>query len=251
MGVIIDNPILWREAVPRPLRRARPWHWVGLTLLIALLPVAIVLVLGDEETSVLGYVLIWIWALCTILIGMMHTCRSIVQERVQGTWDLLVLSRLRPHEIVFGKLLAALLPSWTLGFLLLPTAVCLIAMSRIPEPYLPLLYGYIVAVVGGAAAASLGLYCSMRCASVGNAQLLAFMIAFVTYAMTAIVMGVAVPVLAFGTESMILLIVVATLVLLTPGIASLADLLYRFYRLDGAHRGAGQAKPPAPGAEGS
>ena len=123
---------------------------------------------------------VWMWAGITVLVVAAQTSRAIVQERAQGTWDALLLTRLRPREIVWGKLLGSLIPMWLLGIPLLPA--CLVAGARTPASshlgywlsLSPLAFGLATATIGALGLGSLGLYASMRCSSVWAAQLWTF-----------------------------------------------------------------------------
>jgi len=182
MGLIRDNPILWREATPRFFRRISPR--VRTVVVAGLGVVAIgggvaVYLAGatgaDETRYTIGIVVAWTWAGATLLLVPARAARSVVHERRQGTWDAVVLTRLRPAEIVFGKVLGALAPFWAVGILLLPAFAAL--ALRTPDLgelaglfiFVALTYG--AAVVGGFCLASLGFYVSLRTSSVVNAYL--------------------------------------------------------------------------------
>jgi ABC-type transport system involved in multi-copper enzyme maturation permease subunit len=55
---------------------------------------------------------------------------SITLEREHKTWNALLLSRLKPREIILGKFWAALLPVWGLLPVALPLGVLTTAMSK-------------------------------------------------------------------------------------------------------------------------
>jgi len=240
MGVLRDNPIIWREAVPKPLRRVPPESWIALGLSASLIPATLVLTFMETEyDAILGLVTMSGWAACSVLIGMMHTARTIVQERVQGTWDALLLTRLRPREIVLGKLLAALLPLWAVGLILLPTCTALVPISQAPSPLLSPLYLYAGAIVAGFSFASIGLYCSMRCSTVGSAQLLAFLLASAVYLVASISTRFCWFIFRLPYRSFTLAFVIALGFELTllPGLVALLRLIHQFGKLDAAHRG--------------
>jgi ABC-2 type transport system permease protein len=55
---------------------------------------------------------------------------SITLEREHKTWNALLLSRLKPREIILGKFWAALLPVWGLLPVVLPLGILTTAMSK-------------------------------------------------------------------------------------------------------------------------
>ncbi len=236
---LLDNPIIRREAVPRLVRRASS----RVRVILAVVALAGSFVLGAHLAAiskgfseVIATAAVATWSGLSLLVAALGSSSSIVQERMSGTWDGLIMSRLGGRGIVLGKLLGTLLPLWTVGIILLPMVLLLLAASR-PDPDIvyAVLTAYGVAIVGGAAAASLGLYCSMRCRSVASAQFLT------------IVLGVIITLVAQFTAlrlmrhmylySDALYAIVHLALLLSPGLLMLVDLLTRFDTLDGYHRG--------------
>ncbi len=234
---LLDNPILRREAVPRLIRRAGP----GIRFILAVVALGGSVLLGDYLASisrgfseVIATAAVMAWSGLSLLVAALSSSSSIAQERMSGTWEALIMSRLGGRGIVLGKLLGTLLPLWTVGVILLPMVLLLLAGSRAdPDILRAILVAYGVATVGGAAAASLGLYCSMRCRSVASAQFLT------------IVLGVIITLVAqFGALILtgpvyvsggVLYGVVYFVLLLTPGSLMLVDLLTRFDTLERYH----------------
>lgn len=251
---LLDNPILRREAVPRLIRRASP----NTRAILAAFALACSLVvgvflagIGGQLGGVIAYAAVYTWAGLTVVFAALHASRSIAQERMSGTWDALVMSRLRGRGIVLGKLLGVLLPLWAVGLLLLPVVLPVALASREPLVVLGyVLIAYASALIPGAAAASLGLYCSMRCRTIMSAQFLTIVlgviISMVTpfgHTMMVLPMGLlaAVAGAPFGYATFLYGIVGAVLPLL-PGFIMLWLLLARFDTLDAYHRGSSNGK---------
>ncbi|NIM06894.1 MAG: hypothetical protein GTO55_10115 [Armatimonadetes bacterium] len=173
MGIIRDNPILWREGVPAPLRNSTLRGQAIIAGVFAAVYIGgnlLLMNLKADDISILLPVVLSIWALVTLLIVPSHTARAIAQERVQGTWDAVVLTCLSPAEIIFGKLFSALLPMWGIGLLLLPTCLVCAAKGVLfdadPEMQLSLLvFVYGAAVVASISVASVGIFFSLVCSS--------------------------------------------------------------------------------------
>ena len=215
LPAILDNPIIWREAMPRGLRRAAPGMCIAVIaaatlvfLIAAVVAVRRMPVWADGVAEVIAYG----WAGTTALAATIRCSGAIVRERVLGTWDALILSRLGPRGIILGKLLAALLPLWTLGLALLPALIVLAAPAPIGERFLVLLPAYGVAAFAGISFASLGLYCSMRASTPGGA-------------------------LATAVTLIVLTLTCLSFIAFAGGFVALLYLLYRFHALDKAHRG--------------
>jgi hypothetical protein len=242
---LLDNPILRREAVPRIIRRASP----NIRAMLAVLALGGSFVLGAYLTAIsdagvlaaIAIAAVSAWSGLSLLVAAFSSSRSIAQERMSGTWDALIMSRLGGRGIVLGKLLGTLLPLWTVGVILLPMVLLLLAASWANWPWAAreilyaILAAYGLAIGGGTAAASLGLYCSMRCRTVASAQFLM------------IVLGVIITMVAqFGSimatfpvlilDSPIPYVVIHGTLLLLPGFLMLVDLLTRFNTLERYHR---------------
>jgi len=239
MGILRDNPIIWREAVPKRLRRASPLARLFLgaaAVLVPFLAAAAWSVRAREYAYVLAYVLAFTWAGAAVVLALSQNSRSIVQERIQGTWDMLVLSRLRPAEIVLGKLLAALLPLWTVGFIILPTCLLLVLVSDPPQPLWYVICAYGIGTLGALSFGGLALYCSMRAGSVGGAQVLAFSLSWLVLVLSN---AVAIP-LVFWPDlhpDLWALVLLRAATLLLPGLVLTVLAVWRFGALDAAHRG--------------
>ncbi|MCC6143262.1 MAG: ABC transporter permease [Candidatus Hydrogenedentes bacterium] len=95
----------------------------------------------------------------TMLIGLVVTALSVARERELGTFDQLLVSPLRPGEILLGKTLPALIIGWAEGTFILLAAVF---FFRVPlTGSVPMLYvamtAFLVSVIG------VGLFVSSLC----------------------------------------------------------------------------------------
>lgn len=191
VGILRDNPILWREGTPKFLRRASPRARLALLAGLGIVSIGAALALywtvsGWEGSGPLAVGLAWVWAGAAVLLVPARTARAIVRERQQGTWDAVILTRLRPSEIVWGKLLAAVTDFWALGLFLLPICLALdwkdVAAGSLivalgdPPPLLLIALAYGTATIGALTAASFGLYVSMRTSSGGSALLWTYLL---------------------------------------------------------------------------
>jgi hypothetical protein len=232
--VVLDNPIIRREAVPRAIRRASPGVRQGL-LAAALIGPAVLGVylrsISDEFASIIGLVAVWAWAGLTVLVAALETSRAIGQERLQGTWDMLVLTRVGGRAIVAGKLLGALLPLWAVGVILLPFCLPLIYAPENPDWALHLLGAYAVATIAGTAAASLGLCCSMLFRTIFGAQLATVFAGWVAAQLLPALAMVPIDLMMVDSHDVLTYGAYAAIIL-EPGYIALAILLTRFEHLD-------------------
>jgi len=174
---IADNPILRYEWIPRWLR-GRSWRRcvgvvVGLALLAPLVAAGVVR-LEHGHLPVFTYIglgLATVWCPAAILVPGIQLASSVPVWRQNGIWDDLIVSRLRPREIVLGKLMGILLPFWVAGLIVVPPAAVFVkALPNVEMANLLVTFG--LTVLLSSAFACLGLFCSMVCASGGSAQLL-------------------------------------------------------------------------------
>jgi ABC-type Na+ efflux pump permease subunit len=201
----------------------------------------------EDLAKSIAYTGVYAWAGLTVVVAALQASRSIAQERTAGTWDALIMSPLGAKGIVFGKLFGVLLPLWAVGLLFLLGALPMALVSDDPlAAGLYLLIACCVAVAAGTAAASLGLYCSMRCRTIMSAQLLTIGlgVAIMMFAQCGaplamfpfgLLVAAADPV--WGLVPAVLFAVATAALPLLPGFILLWYLLARFDRLDGYHRG--------------
>ena len=169
MGMVRDNPVFARTAIPRWLRRGGRWRWwlAGAGYLAGSL---VVLYLNCfPPTSQPGsdaVFLAWTWAVLAIAVLPAVTSQAITRERRQGTWDALLLSRLRWREIYGGKLLGIAIPLSAVGLFFLSTCVTLLVMEGSPragEYAFSVVGAYAVGLAGSLVSGSVGLFFSTYC----------------------------------------------------------------------------------------
>ena len=112
---MIENPVLNKELFLRLRLRQIPrtQRWIG-GIAVALLAVwiyyyAFKYILTDASPHTGGdtwVVCVIIQVVLTCLLGPIVAANSITQEKEQQTWDMLIFTRLKPVEIIFGKLVA-------------------------------------------------------------------------------------------------------------------------------------------------
>jgi ABC-type transport system involved in multi-copper enzyme maturation permease subunit len=114
---MIDNPVLWKELKAK-FRWRQPAHIkaVSAALILVFLAYAYwqvfaaIIRSGDPDSKTwwqIGVAIhaLLIWLLCPALAS-----HAITQEKEQQTWEMLIFTRLRPSEILSGKLMSRLLP---------------------------------------------------------------------------------------------------------------------------------------------
>jgi len=233
--MVLDNPIVHRAAVPGELQGASP----GTRSVLLCLPLAASVLLGvyvrsitdADAAGVVGLGGAWAWAGLTVIVAALGASRSVGEERLRGTWDMLILTRLGPGAIVVGKVIGPLIQPWYVGGALLP--FCLILLHAWPEPIWPLILlgAYSAAIIGGTAAASLGLCCSMLFRTIFSAQLATVVAGWVA---TNVLPGLLL--MPFGLiwwdGPGVLYFALFAVIALAPGYIALALLLTRFDHLD-------------------
>ncbi len=238
--IVLDNPIIRREALPRVLRRASPrgrWCVLASTLIAVALVGLYLRGIAGEIAPIIGLVALWAWAGLSVVVVALETSRAIGQERLAGSWDMLILSRLGGPAIVVGKLLAALLPLWAVGIAVIPFAA-LLCLGADPGLPIQIPIACAVAVFAGIAAASLGLWCSMSFRSIFTAQLVTAFIGWFTLQIMPIVAALVLEKFGMGLSEMpgTAHIMFGSSTILVPGFTALLVMLTRFHRLDRAFR---------------
>jgi MFS family permease len=254
MHPLLDNPIIRREAMPRIMRRIKRGRRIILmlgTMLVVGPLVALYLVAARPALAGRAAIAIaFIYAALTILISTMRSCRAIVEERALQTWDALLMSRLGTARIVLGKLVASLLPMWTVGLMLSPMLVLASTLSPVRGRYDLIVLAYGIAVVASFSFASLGLRFSMRSTNAASAQLTAALVIAMIFGLGGIaamfITGIFAGLLAIGLMilgsrfdpafGVNLYLIIFAIVVLLPGPLALLDLLVRFNGLDRAWR---------------
>ena len=131
---MIGNPILHKELVMRLRLRQVPLAakiGIGIIVLaaLALFYGVVGKILVDNPNEDVGHQAWW-WCIAiqytlVCLIAPVITANSITQEKEQQTWEMLVFTRLKPGEIILGKLLSRLAILFIVLALFLPlTTIC-------------------------------------------------------------------------------------------------------------------------------
>lgn len=115
---MIENPVLRKELLMRLKIRQMPMATVigiaSITLLLLGIIYYYVIVkwIFSDTSQSSGYdawmLVVGIQAGIIFLIGPSIAANSITQEKEQQTWEMLIFTRLRPSEIIFGKLISRL-----------------------------------------------------------------------------------------------------------------------------------------------
>jgi hypothetical protein len=138
---IAGNPVFQKDFQSRfKMRRLSKW----LVLLIRI-GIALILLLSygltiynvfwlRDSNGVAGALAGWMGFFAYIIPPALAS-GSITTERENQTWNALLLSRLKPSEIVLGKFWAALLPVWGWGLAMLPLGILLTITSIYLEWY--------------------------------------------------------------------------------------------------------------------
>jgi hypothetical protein len=128
-----DNPLFLKEIRPEFWQKSsRVSRYFMLAALALVLATPTALVLGywrsiDDSTAglLLGLFSFWPSFLCPALVPAL-IAGTIAGERERQTWDALVLTRLLPKDIIWGKLLARLFPLALLTLVLAPVAIAFV-----------------------------------------------------------------------------------------------------------------------------
>jgi ABC-type transport system involved in multi-copper enzyme maturation permease subunit len=138
-----DNPIFLREIRPGfwP-KSSRISRYIMLTALAAVLAIPTVIALrywkeidGESATLFLMAFTYWPGFICPALTPAL-VAGTIAGERERQTWDALVLTRLGPGEIIWGKLLSRLFPLALVTLVLLPLVLAF-AVHADPSALMP------------------------------------------------------------------------------------------------------------------
>jgi len=175
---VIGNPVLHKELFMRLRLRQVPLPAkIGIGVVVfgalALFYGVIGKLLIDNPTEYVGRAA-WGWCIgiqytLVCLIAPVVTANCITQEKEQQTWDMLIFTRLKPSEIIFGKLMARLAIVFLVLALFLPmTAFCWIhsavmdthvaGTSKLGEFVLT----YVVTIVSAIFFATFGLFMSWQ-----------------------------------------------------------------------------------------
>jgi hypothetical protein len=177
-----DNPVLIRE-LPRPWRRPRagflrsPWIWLAGTILL----IAGVLIVPGGEALTPEEWAERFWFITTCLLALLPItaaalgASAFTRERHQRTLEPLLLTRLTPVEICWGKLLARLVG---VGWLFLAAAPAMLLMGPRGQVGLSSLAVYLgLALVCAFTPGVVGMVCSAALRRTQTAMVLAVALA--------------------------------------------------------------------------
>lgn len=175
---MIFNPIIHKELFMRlRFRQMKPAARIGLVLgivgLLSIIYGSIMKSLLDHPGGESGR---FAWATCVViqyilvcLIGPAIAANSITQEKEQQTWEMLVFTRLRPVEIILGKLFSRLMILFLILALFAPlTLFCwvhYIVMSTSAQPneiLAELVLSYTVIIISSIFFTTFGLFVSWQ-----------------------------------------------------------------------------------------
>jgi ABC-2 type transport system permease protein len=122
----------------------------------------------------------------TMIVSMLVTALSVAREREMGTFDQLLVSPLKPHEILVGKTVPALIIGFVEGVVIIAAAVFAFDVPFRGEPLLLLggMFVFVVAMIG------IGLFIS----SISSTQQQAILGAFTFMAPSVMLSGFATPI---------------------------------------------------------
>jgi hypothetical protein len=181
-----DNPILRYEGALRPVHRWTTLGQVvaGALLLSLLLSGALLLVYFSPRTALSVYCGVAVlWAIVSCISGALQMARVIPLARQLGTWDDLIVSPLRPVDIVVGKLASILIPVWASWLFLAPPLLIVVAGADATQADA---FGRVSTTVGHALVASISftiiaLFWSLVSVTPMGAQLATLATMLVTY----------------------------------------------------------------------
>ncbi len=136
---MIGNPVLYKELLLRArMRQPTPTRLgIGIAIVILLGWIyyeAVTTLLSDPNPSSarsMWSVVMWVQFLLVGLIAPALTANAIAQEKEQQTWEMLLFTRLRADEIIFGKLFARMAVIVFLMLLALPISLFCVLHANI------------------------------------------------------------------------------------------------------------------------
>lgn len=138
MGIIRDNPIIHREFIPGFSRRGSGVRRILLVAAPAVLAVSLAaaVMVVTPDMHIYDYMmplLIFLSLPLSLLLLTYFASQAIVRERLAGSWEALMLSRLKSSEIVFGKLIGIVLWIWLGSLVFLPALLVMLWLSIMPH----------------------------------------------------------------------------------------------------------------------
>jgi ABC-2 type transport system permease protein len=172
MGVLFENPVLSKEVrsrlrARRQSKASRVAAYVVVAFVVGILyyyGLTALFSSGSSQANGEGlYIFFTLGIELTLILFLIPSlaAASITQEREQQTWNALLLSRLTPGEIVFGKFFASLLPALIILALFFPLKLLGAYIGGIPLPRYLFSNALLLATVGFFSAVSL--FWSWRC----------------------------------------------------------------------------------------
>lgn len=161
-----DSPIIWREMRTRAYGRRMVWikmAYLALTLLIGISVIGV----SSHEDLILGMVTAPAFAflgigILSLLLTNAQAVTSITNERDGGTLDILLVTDLRPHEFIVGKIGGALWNAKEMILMPLLLIVGMASMGRVPTLDLEnVVYLSIVFLVLNLFAVTLGIHAGL------------------------------------------------------------------------------------------
>jgi ABC-type transport system involved in multi-copper enzyme maturation permease subunit len=188
-STLLQNPVFQKELKSRlQMRRMPKWAAilvrVGVAAAITLTYFTVISEVFSRDSyerhiDNIAYALMWWMVFFAAILPPALASGSITLEREHKTWNALLLSRLKPREIILGKFWAALLPVWALLPIVLPLGLLTTAMSKDIE-WWHLGAGCVFYLSFSAFTTALSLFSSWICkkTSVSNGVSLAFIAAY-------------------------------------------------------------------------
>lgn len=135
---MIDNPVLRKELLLRSrIRQTAPVR-IGVIVASTVLLIwiyystfrALLFDASASSAHSIWALVVWVQFLLICIVAPATTANAIAQEKEQQTWEMLIFTRLRPAEIIFGKLISRMAVLVILILLSVPiTLMCMLRAS--------------------------------------------------------------------------------------------------------------------------
>lgn len=171
MSILSENPVLRKELSGRlSLKRQPKANRIAIGLATTLVAPLLyyysikALVMAGSANSARDLYSLWLLGIemsLMVLLAPALTAGAITIEREKQTWNALLLTRLRPAQIVFGKYLGALAPAFLLLVALLPINLLAAVLGEVPVE--TLLISHLLLALTLLLCGAIGLFCSWAC----------------------------------------------------------------------------------------
>lgn len=171
MSILSENPVLSKELNGRlNLQRQTKANRIAIYLAAGLVAPLLyyysikALMMSGSANEARDFYSLWLIGIemsLMILLAPALTAGAITIEREKQTWNALLLTRLRPAQIVSGKYLGALAPAFLLLAALLP--INLLAAVRGAVPLTTLFLSHLMLALTTLLCGAIGLFCSWAC----------------------------------------------------------------------------------------